>query len=62
MYFCLEETVRGIQYASSLKPYQQVKNGKGAFDSVKQQYTGADKWQAELLHRDKFLYQGEWKG
>eukprot|EP00957_Ditylum_brightwellii_P054417 4122856-Ditylum_brightwellii.AAC.1 len=30
VYYCLEEAVRGTQYASSLKPCQQVKNGRGA--------------------------------
>eukprot|EP00957_Ditylum_brightwellii_P165024 12564095-Ditylum_brightwellii.AAC.1 len=62
VYFCLEKAVRSTQYASSLKPYQQVKNSRGALAFIKQEYAGADTWQTELLHRDKFLCQGEWKG
>eukprot|EP00957_Ditylum_brightwellii_P026300 1989256-Ditylum_brightwellii.AAC.1 len=31
VYFCLKEAVRDNQYALTLKPYQQVKNGKMAF-------------------------------
>eukprot|EP00957_Ditylum_brightwellii_P052017 3945802-Ditylum_brightwellii.AAC.1 len=30
VHYCLEEAVQGTQYASTLKPYQQVKNGRGA--------------------------------
>eukprot|EP00957_Ditylum_brightwellii_P083186 6325074-Ditylum_brightwellii.AAC.1 len=48
VYFSLEEAMRGTVYTSSLKPFQQVNNGKGALVSIKQQLVGADKWQAEL--------------
>eukprot|EP00957_Ditylum_brightwellii_P098403 7497297-Ditylum_brightwellii.AAC.1 len=30
VYYCLKEAVQGNQYASSLKPHQQVKNGRRA--------------------------------
>eukprot|EP00957_Ditylum_brightwellii_P196224 14951258-Ditylum_brightwellii.AAC.1 len=62
VYFCLKESVRGTQYASILKPCQQAKNGRGALASIKQQFAGTDKWQAELSQRDKFLHSTEWKG
>eukprot|EP00957_Ditylum_brightwellii_P112086 8546657-Ditylum_brightwellii.AAC.1 len=57
VYYCLEEAVQGTQFASSLKPFQQVKNGKGALASITQQFIKADKWQAELSTRDKFLHE-----
>ena len=56
VYYCLEEAVRGTQYASTLKLFQQVKNGRGALASIIQQFAGANKWQAELSMRDKFLH------
>jgi hypothetical protein len=44
LYYCLEEAVRGTQYASTLKSFQQMKNGRGALASIIQQFAGADKW------------------
>eukprot|EP00957_Ditylum_brightwellii_P194779 14836452-Ditylum_brightwellii.AAC.2 len=61
VHFSLEEATRGALYASSLKPFQQVKNDRGTLASIKQQFVGADKWQAELFLRDKFLRLAEWK-
>eukprot|EP00957_Ditylum_brightwellii_P073680 5598712-Ditylum_brightwellii.AAC.1 len=62
MYYCPKEAVRGTQYASSLKPYQQVKNGRGALVSITQNFARADIWQAELSMRDKFLHEKVWNG
>eukprot|EP00957_Ditylum_brightwellii_P074069 5628428-Ditylum_brightwellii.AAC.1 len=42
VYYCLEEAVQGTQYASSLKSFQQVKNGGGALASITQQFVRAD--------------------
>jgi hypothetical protein len=56
VYYCLEEAVRGTQYASTLKSFQRIKNERGAFASIIQQFAGADKWQAELTMRDKFIH------
>eukprot|EP00957_Ditylum_brightwellii_P017529 1320514-Ditylum_brightwellii.AAC.1 len=52
VYYCLEEAVRGTQYASTLKSFQRIKNGRGALASIIKQFAGADKWQAELSMRD----------
>eukprot|EP00957_Ditylum_brightwellii_P020439 1540874-Ditylum_brightwellii.AAC.1 len=52
VYYCLKEAVWTTQYALSLKPYQQVKNGTGALASITQKFAGANKWQAELSMRD----------
>eukprot|EP00957_Ditylum_brightwellii_P135375 10322321-Ditylum_brightwellii.AAC.1 len=43
VYYCLEEAVRSTQYASTLKSFQQVKNGRGVLASIIQQFTRADK-------------------
>eukprot|EP00957_Ditylum_brightwellii_P132104 10071869-Ditylum_brightwellii.AAC.1 len=56
VYYCLEEAVQGTQYVLSLKPYQQVKNGREALVSIKQLFARVDKGQAELSMRDKFLH------
>eukprot|EP00957_Ditylum_brightwellii_P066895 5077073-Ditylum_brightwellii.AAC.1 len=42
LYFSLEEAVRGTSYASSFKPFQQVKSGRGSLASIKQQFAGSD--------------------
>eukprot|EP00957_Ditylum_brightwellii_P005260 401435-Ditylum_brightwellii.AAC.1 len=47
VYYCLKEAVQGIQYALTLKLFQQIKNGRGDLASIIQQFAGADKWQAE---------------
>eukprot|EP00957_Ditylum_brightwellii_P084521 6426639-Ditylum_brightwellii.AAC.1 len=57
VYYCLEEVVRGTQYASTL---QQIKNGRGVLASIIQQFARKDKWQAELSMRDKFLQDKVW--
>jgi hypothetical protein len=62
VYYCLKEAVWGTQYASSLKPFQQIKNGRGALFSIIQHFTRANKWQAELSMRDKFLHEKVWNG
>ena len=35
VYYFLEEATRGTQYAASIKPYQRVKDGRGALTSIK---------------------------
>eukprot|EP00957_Ditylum_brightwellii_P048310 3666689-Ditylum_brightwellii.AAC.1 len=62
VYLSLEEAMRDTQYAASIKPFQQVKNGRGALASIKQQFTGTNKWQAELSQRNNFFHLAEWKG
>eukprot|EP00957_Ditylum_brightwellii_P156622 11920593-Ditylum_brightwellii.AAC.1 len=62
VYYCLEEAVQGTQYATTLKSFQQFKNGRGALALIIQQFARADKWQAELSLRDKFLHERVWNG
>jgi hypothetical protein len=52
VYFCIEEAVRGTEYAVSIKPLQRAMDGRGALVSVKSQYAGRDKWEAELKKQD----------
>jgi hypothetical protein len=62
VYFFLEEATRGRQYAASIKPYQRAKDGRGALISIRNQYAGRDKWEAELKKQDDLIYNQIWKG
>eukprot|EP00957_Ditylum_brightwellii_P202765 15331731-Ditylum_brightwellii.AAC.1 len=62
VYYCPKEAVQDTWYDLSHKSYQQVKNGRGALVSITQQCARADKWQAELSMRDKFLHEKLWNG
>ena len=62
VYFFLEESLRGTNYAPSLKPYQREKDGRGAMLGVTGQYAGIDKWEAELHRQDEFVHNRVWKG
>jgi hypothetical protein len=62
VYFFLEEATRGTQYAASIKPYQRSKDGRGASFSIRNQYAGRDKWEAELKKQDELIYNRVWKG
>ena len=48
LYFLLEEGTQGTQYAASIKPFQQTKDGNGALKALSSQYAGKDKWEAEI--------------
>eukprot|EP00957_Ditylum_brightwellii_P209852 15363540-Ditylum_brightwellii.AAC.1 len=61
VYFLLEESTRGMQYAASIKPFQQVKNDRGAVKLIKEPFAGTNERQAELAQMDKFLHLVEWK-
>ena len=62
VYYLLEEATRGTSYAASLKPYQRAKDGRGAYFSLRNQYAGRDKWEAELKRQDNLLHTRVWKG
>jgi hypothetical protein len=62
VYFFLEEATRGTQYAASIKPYQRSKDGRGALMSIRNQYAGRDKWEAELKKQDELIHNRVWKG
>jgi hypothetical protein len=62
VYFFLEEATCGTQYAVSIKPYQRSKDGRGALFSIRNQYAGRDKWEAELKKQDNLIHNRVWKG
>jgi hypothetical protein len=62
VYYFLEEATRGTPYAASLKPFQRTKNGRGALESIRKQYAGKDKWDAEIKRQDDLLHNRVWKG
>jgi len=62
VYYHLEEAVRSTSYASSIKPYQRKKDGRGAWLAIVSQYAGKDKWDSEIKKQDDFLHSSQWKG
>lgn len=56
VYYKIEETTRGTQYADSIKPFQKSKNGRDAFVALSMQYAGADKWEAQLKKMTNLLH------
>ena len=62
VYFHLEEATRGTSYAASIKPFQKVKDGRGAWKALTSQYAGKDKWEAEIKRQEQLLHTRIWKG
>ena len=62
LYFLLEEATQGTQYATSIKPFQQHRDGNGAWNALTSQYTGKDKWEAEIKEQEQLLHTCVWKG
>ena len=52
VYFKLEETSRGTQYAATIKPCQRTRNIKKAFLLLEKQFVGVEKWKIELKKQD----------
>ena len=62
VYYHLEEATRGTSYAASIKPYQKVKDARGAWKALTSQYAGKDKWEAEIKRQEQLLHTRIWKG
>lgn len=62
VYYHIETSVRGTQYAPSIKPYQKGKDGRGAWLAIVAQYAGRDKWEAEIKQQEQLLHTRIWKG
>ena len=61
-YYHLEEPTRGTSYASSIKPFQRGKDGRGAWKALTGQYAGKDKWEVEIKCQEQLLHTRVWKG
>ena len=61
VYYHLEEATRGTFYAASIKPFQKVKDGRGAWKALTSQYAGKDKWEAEIKRQEQLLHTRIWK-
>ena len=61
VYYHLEEATRGTSYAASIKPFQKVKDGRGAWKALTSQYAGKDKWEAEIKCQEQLLHTRIWK-
>ena len=48
VYAYIEEAVRTSPYNASIKPFQRMKDGRGAYRALVSQHAGKDKWEAEL--------------
>ena len=62
VYGFLEEATRTSSYASMLKQFQDVKNGRGAYLAIKSQYAGPEVWEAQFKKCSDFMTQKKWKG
>ena len=60
VYFKLEEATRSTMYAASIKPYQQTKNGQGAWIALASQYARQDKFEAEIISAEDALHNRMW--
>ena len=58
----MEEATRGTSYAASIKPFQRGKDGRQANKAFTSQYTGQDKWEAEIKCQEQLLHTRVWKG
>ena len=61
VYYALEEATHNMSYAASIKPFQRTKNGRGALQTLTNQYAGNDKWEAEICKQDDLLHILMWK-
>ena len=62
VYYHFEEATRGTCYAASIKPFQKVQDGRGAWKALTNQYAGKDKWEAEIKCQEQNLHTRIWKG
>ena len=62
LYFLLEEATQSTQYAASIKPFQRHRDGAGAWNALTSQYSGKDKWEAEITKQEQLLHTCTWKG
>jgi hypothetical protein len=62
VYYKLEEATRGTTFAASIKPFQRMKNERGAYTAIITQFAGEDKWESEIKTKEAILHQTQWKG
>ena len=62
LYYLLEEATQGTPYATSIKPFQREKDGRGAWVALTSQYAGNDKWEAEIKKQEQLSHTRIWKG
>jgi hypothetical protein len=56
VYYKLEEATRTTAYATSIKPFQQTKKGRGAWLALLNQNAGKDKCEAEIKRHKQRLH------
>ena len=55
LYYLLEEATQDTPYATSIKPFQRAKDGRGALVALTHQYAWKDKWEAEIKKQEQLL-------
>jgi hypothetical protein len=62
VYYKFEEATQGTMFAASIKPFQRMKDGRGAYAAIITQFAGEDKWENEIKTKEAILHQTQWKG
>ena len=62
VFFAIEEAVRGTMYAPSIKPFTRNRRGRDAFEAIKGQFAGKDKWLEVKAKAEQVLHSRKWTG
>jgi hypothetical protein len=62
VYYVLMAATTGTEYYASVEPFNQRKDGRGAWISLRRQYAGEDKFIAEIKRQEDIIHTHEWKG
>ena len=54
LYFLLEEATQSTPYAASIKPFQQNRDGEGAWKALTSQYTGKTSGKLKLRSKNNY--------
>ena len=61
IYYGLEEGKRSTSYTVSIKPFQQSKNGRGAWLDIKEEFSGKNKLESEIRQHKQLIHTEVWK-
>ena len=62
LYSKLEQATRGTIFAATIKPYANVKNGRGAWHALINSHAGDDKWETVQKEKIAFIMNQQWNG
>ena len=58
----IEEAARGSQFATTIQPFKNRKNGRAAWLSLLSSHVGADKWEYIIKTSSEWLMTAKWNG